>query len=312
MRETAGSDDDEGRLRQIVAELQRRIDLMADPTCSTSGGQGGEPFIHLGASRRAPLVERCTSRLFEQVAALAPGFPTAAPHPRRRGPGARRRGARGQARRGRSPGTPKPCCPRASPRWKILHNESDSGGRDGPARCEAGAHDVENRPAHRARRRLRRAGADSPGAAAERRANGTAGRRAGKRGARRAPRADASRAPLPAGLARPRRPERRRPPRSAAAPRHTGRRTAVGARRRRILVVYGSRRTDSIRRDPDRVRAQRPRPARRRCRCRASRRPEDVDARRAPPPISTATASPTSRYRRRAGAGDPGNVTAQR
>ncbi|MCQ4208927.1 Imm7 family immunity protein [Streptomyces longispororuber] len=72
VRETAGSDDDEGRLRQIVAELQRRIDLMADPYLLDLRWMNGEPFIHLGGhANHAPSTD--VVELFEQVAAVAPG-----------------------------------------------------------------------------------------------------------------------------------------------------------------------------------------------------------------------------------------------
>ncbi|MFI6875012.1 Imm7 family immunity protein [Streptomyces sp. NPDC050400] len=72
VRETAGSDDDEGRLRQIVAELQRHIDRMTDPYLLDLRWMNGEPFIHLGGqANHRPSTD--VVELFEQVAALAPG-----------------------------------------------------------------------------------------------------------------------------------------------------------------------------------------------------------------------------------------------
>ncbi|MFI1397738.1 Imm7 family immunity protein [Streptomyces sp. NPDC020681] len=72
VRENAVDDDDDVRLRQIVDELQLRIDQMASPYLLDLRWMNGEPFIHLGGHsnhRSAPDVVG----LFEHVATVAPG-----------------------------------------------------------------------------------------------------------------------------------------------------------------------------------------------------------------------------------------------
>ncbi|MET9959937.1 Imm7 family immunity protein [Streptomyces sp. NPDC006326] len=72
VRETAGEDEDDVRLRHVVDELQLRIAQMASPYLLDLRWMNGEPFIHLGGHsnhRSSPDVVG----LFEHVATVAPG-----------------------------------------------------------------------------------------------------------------------------------------------------------------------------------------------------------------------------------------------
>ncbi|MFE1312805.1 Imm7 family immunity protein [Streptomyces sp. NPDC058755] len=72
VRESAGEEDDDSRLRQIVDELRERIAAMDSPYLLDLRWMNGEPFIHLGGHsnhRSAPDV----FELFAHVATIAPG-----------------------------------------------------------------------------------------------------------------------------------------------------------------------------------------------------------------------------------------------
>ncbi|MFI6150721.1 Imm7 family immunity protein [Streptomyces sp. NPDC051109] len=72
LRDTAGEDEDDVRLRQVVDQLRLRIAQMASPYLLDLRWMNGEPFIHLGGHsnhRSSPDV----FALFEHVAKVAPG-----------------------------------------------------------------------------------------------------------------------------------------------------------------------------------------------------------------------------------------------
>ncbi|MFC8142830.1 Imm7 family immunity protein [Streptomyces paradoxus] len=72
VRETAGDDDDEARLPQIVDELRLRIAEMASPYLLDLRWMNGEPFIHLGGCSNHRMTPDAVE-LFEHVSVIAPG-----------------------------------------------------------------------------------------------------------------------------------------------------------------------------------------------------------------------------------------------
>ncbi|MET9949950.1 Imm7 family immunity protein [Streptomyces sp. NPDC006339] len=72
IRETAGDDDDDVRLRRIVDELRLHVARMSGPYLLDLRWMNGEPFLHVGGNANHRPSDDVIE-LFEHVAAVAPG-----------------------------------------------------------------------------------------------------------------------------------------------------------------------------------------------------------------------------------------------